>query len=86
MQLVGVLFRGHSQVNGAVCQEKKKNSTCIIKMVTPSILQGKILHGPVFFYVVILETKHLTAQVKNLNIETEKSEQTVLAQISLSQY
>ena len=24
LQLVGVLFRGHSQVKGAVCQEKKQ--------------------------------------------------------------
>ena len=43
-------------------------------------LRTKVLHSP------ILCTLHSTHGKKNLNSETQKSEQTLFAQISLSQY
>ena len=47
------------------------------------ILVAKVLHSQVF--ILVFEVL-CSMWWRNLNIETEKSEQTVFAQISLSQY
>ena len=51
-----------------------------------SIFSTKVIHGPVFFFFLVFDVLCGTFGGENLNIETEKSKQTVFAQISLSQY
>ena len=47
-------------------------------------LKTKVLHGPGFCCGLGIALLHV--RLKNLNTDTEKSEQTVFAQISQSQY